>query len=525
VKNSAVRTGVLIGTVCLAAAAAIGGDLPAGATDWAEKDFVHPPLKCLEPYRRIDEYPVSAWCFHGIEAAKSPYGEAYVRNAKAVGFNVLIDDERIIPYAEKVGGVKVQLVTLSGGKWRGPDWLEAHILKGTVGDSPVLQGVIMGDNSRGWSALSITTATWLKENYPHIMPILSQYPAPLRGNTPLRILHMQNYPFMRGRSRNPPNHYMFQCNINRLGVNANDMALWECYAGDASYSRVRFQMMAAMAYGAQGLSNFCYSPHRMPDYKPGSPMIPMWKKLHTYVIKVLGRHVWGTRSMDVIHAPHGGEHTNATRPAKDKPVVAMSDYLMAGLLTPEAKFLSKDPADREIPEYFMVVDKRSGGNTPEARDVYVMLSPKVAAVELIDAEATGEAGKVRKIVPPYKVRLKLEGGDAVLLRVAPDLEALLGGKDGLSLYAKVNREMAELQWKLAEAAEPAEGKPAAAVAEREVQATVSAARKQVEELKGILGAAVKAGKISQAQAEDTIARLKAAIDATAADAKAPPKKQ
>jgi len=499
-------------------AAAEPAGQPAGATPWEKKDFVHPPLKCLRPFTRIDAYPVSTWCFHGIDDAKSPYGEAYVRNAKAVGFNVLIDNERIIPYAEKVGGVKVQLVTLSGGKWRGPEWLDANIFKSKVGDSPVLQGVIVGDNSRGFSALSITTGAWMNKNYPHIMTILSQYPARLRGDTPLRILHMQNYPFMSGRSRNPPNHYLSQCNTDRLGCNANDMALWECYAGDASYSRVRFQIMAAMAYGAQGLSNFCYSPHRMPAYKPDSPMIPLWNKMHKYVINVLGRHVWGTRSMDVIHAPNGGEHQNATRPGKDKPVVAMSDFLMAGLLTPEAKFLSKNPADREIPEYFMVVDKRSGGNTPEASDVYVMLSPKVAAVELIDAEATGKAGKVRKIVPPYKVRLKLEGGDAVLLRVAPDMETLLGGKGGLALYAKINQAMADLQWKLAEPA-------ATAVSEKDVQAVVSAARRQVAELKGILGLAVRGGKISQAQADDTILRLAAAIDATVADAKAPPKGQ
>ncbi|MHC4983650.1 MAG: hypothetical protein ACYTF6_10885 [Planctomycetota bacterium] len=525
---AALALGVVV-VLAVAAAAVAAADekpatQPAGVRPWSQKDFVHPPLKCMEPYKRIDEYPVSAWCFHGIEAAKSPYGDDYVRNAKAVGFNVLIDDERILPYAQNVGGVKVQLAML----WLGPAKLEQRIFKNPeIGDHPLVQGIILGDNSRGFGQLAITTAAWMKQNYPHIMPILSQYPARLRGDTPLRILHMQNYPFMRGRSRNPPNHYLVQCNTDRLGCNANDMALWECYAGDASYSRVRFQMMAALAYGAQGLSNFCYSPHRMRDYKPDSPMIPLWKKLHKYVINVLGRHVWGTRCIDVIHAPHGGEHPGAPRPGKDKIIVGMSDFLMAGLLTPEAKFLSKDPADREIPEYFMVVDKRTGGATPKLRDVFVMLGTSIHAVEVLDAEATKDT-KVRKIVPGWKIRTKMEGGDGLLLRVPPDLQTLLGGEDGRGLYDQINRTMAELQWKLTPPAEPASSaeEPVAEaeapkVTAREVERAVAAAKVKLAELEKVLNAAAEAGSISQDQAADTIARLRAAIDATCKEARPP----
>ena len=502
--ESLVRSFVVGSILIIAASAAAlgeegaetGAKPPPGGTPWSQKDFVHPPLKCLAAYTRIDEFPISAWCFHGDSSdpahPRSPYSEDYVRNAKAIGFNVLIDDDRILPYARKVGGVKVQLAKL----WLNSGKLNQQVFSNPqVGDDPLIQGIVMGDNGRGFGSLQTEVADWLKKNYPYVAPIMSMYPARMRTDTAIRIWHMQNYPFMRGRSSNPPTHYMTILNSDRLACNANDMALFECYAGDASFSRIRFQMTAAMAYGAQGLSNFCYAPHKMPFYQPGNRLVPHWKKLHVYVIGVLGRHLWGTRCIDVIHSEHGGQPPGAPAPGPERLVTEMSDFLLAGLLTPEAKFLSKDPKDKAVPEYFLVVDKRTGGETPEARDVYVKLSPQVAAVELLDYEATGKAGKVRKIVPACKVRASLEGGEALLLRVSPDLEKLLGGPEGMKLYAEINAMLAN---------------DAAAAAR---------AKAKAGELKKVLDAGVAAGTLLKPQAEDTLARLTAAIDAAAAQAK------
>jgi len=150
-----------------------------------------------------------------------------------------------------------------------------------------------------------------------------------------------------------------------------------------------------------------------------------------------------------------------------------------------------------------------------------MLSKKIAAVELLDPQATRDA-KIRKVVPAYKVRMKLTGSDARLLRVAPDMETLLGGSEGLALYAKINSALADLQWKVTPpTAAGAPAKPEADLPRNAVDAknVVQAAKADAAKLAKILSTAVQAGTISKAQADDTLKRLSDAIDAAAADAK------
>ncbi|MCE5277368.1 MAG: hypothetical protein ABFD92_12140 [Planctomycetaceae bacterium] len=475
--------------------------LPPGCVEWADNpNFVHPPLACMEPYKRFVEYPISAWCFHGMEDDKSPYAEKFVRDFKAIGFNVLIDDERILPFAEKVGGVKVQLCgARSSAKSKATFYQPAEVLDANffknpaIGDHPMLQGIIVGDNGGGFDPREVNTAEWLKKEHPHVVPIMSLYSySPQQGNTPLRILHMQSYPYMPGRrgysTGRAARRYCEQLERDRQFCNANDMALFECYAGDTTFTCVRFQMMCAMAYGAQGISNFCYSPHRMPAYKPDNPLVPQWYKLHRYTIDVLGRHLWGTRSIEVL----GGEHASAKTFGPDQLVVAASENLMAGLLTPEVRFKAKDTA---VPEYILVVDKRVNfkpyepDKDPPAQESSVMLAAKIPAVEVLDAEATKDA-KIRKIVPGFKVRFTASGGEAVLLRAAPDLEKLLGGKDALALYTQINTALAAAMQK-----------------PDEIAKAVAAAKADAAKLRGLMK------DVDAAQAADTLKRLDAAIDA------------
>jgi hypothetical protein len=292
--------------------------------------------------------------------------------------------------------------------------------------------------------------------------------------------------------------------------------MWVIFGGGNRLSQIRFQMMAAMAYGAQGLVNFAYTPtrHTTPWYHPGNPLVPAFKKMHDYMSQVVGRHTWGTMCSDVFHSPVGAAPKGAPQPAADKIVVNMSDLCLAGLLTPQARFMAND---RAVPEYFLTVDKRSGTITPEARDTFIMLNPAtVPAVEYLGYDANE---RLRKIVPGYKVRAKTEGGEGFLLRVAPDLEKLLGGKEGMKLYGEINKMLAAFQAKI----DPPAGQPAADASglKQEADAVAAAARAKLPELEKVLAAAVAGGTISKPQADETLKNLAAAIEATVDEAKNP----
>ncbi|MCE5277370.1 MAG: hypothetical protein ABFD92_12150 [Planctomycetaceae bacterium] len=523
---------IVIGLVLAAAvqAAPAGDQLPPGCKEWKDTDFVHPPLKVMEPYKRIDEYPVVAWCFHGQGAKRVPYDETYARNAKAAGFNMLIDGASMLEPCRKVGGLKVVVPAFH----HGPDRLKAGIF-GPHGDHPCLVGIVTDDNNPRIYPNVIENAKWITQTYPHIMPWDSENPDPrTQSKTTMRVLGTQNYPFMRG-SRNPVGDYCFNCWVDRdWGVKA-DMSVWEIYSGANAFNQQSFQMLAGLAYGSQGLVNFAYTPHRDTPYhgkmyQPDSPLIPQFKKLHDYIRLVVGRHLWGTRCINVIHSIHGGDHSKerwkiqAPTFAADQLVVRGSEWMMVGLLTPEKRFLAKDT---EVPEYFLVIDKRtSGGGAPERRAAYVMFSDRTPVFEMLDETAVKDA-PIRKLVPGWKFRMNSQGGEGVLLRVAPDLEQLLGGKKGLALYAAINKTMGQLQWKVSPPC-PAGQKieedklTHVAIEGKVIDAAVAQARKDRDALAKLLDAAVSAGKLTKAQTDDTLKRLDESIAATAAQAKTPP---
>lgn len=508
----------------MAAAAAHGpAKLPPGCTPWSEKGFVHPPLKVFEKFTRIDEFPIVAWCFHGRKKKFVPYDEKYARDAKACGFNLLIDAAAMLEPCRKVGGIKVVVPT-----FHHPPAKMMEAVFTPYGDHPALVGLVLDDNNPRIYPNVVQNAKWLVKNYPHVMPWISENPDPrTQSRTPIRVLGTQNYPFLRGaRGSRAERAYCNGCNVDRWYGNNKNMSVWEIFGGHNSFCQIRYQMMTALAYGAQGVVNFAYTPHRTKMYMPGNPMIAKFAAMHGYITKVVGRHLWGTRCFDVIHSIHGGAHNNAPRPRSDRLVVKTSNYVMIGLLTPEKKFFSKDPAaaDRAIPEYFMVVDKRTAGGEGTPEDMFLMLHTNVPAVEVLDAEALPGA-KVRKIVPGFKIRRRTSHGEGLLLRVSPDLTKLLGGEKGAKLYAEINALMAALQWKLTPPPQPNEEEkkpdvqpPATPVAAAEADKAVKAAKAKLAELQKTLSAAVKAGTISQAQAADTIDRLRAAIDATRKEA-------
>lgn len=522
---AALAVGAVLVSAPAAVAAEQGAAPPAGVRPWSQKDFVHPPLKCFEPYKRIDAFPVVAWCFHGRQPqGRFLYCEDYARDALACGFNVLIDSAAMLDPCKKVGGVKVVVPVFHAP----PEKLKAEIFQ-PYGDHPSLVGLVLDDNCPAIRPNVVQNAKWLTENYPHIMPWISENPdPPAQSRTTVRVMGTQNYPFLRGgHGRRATEAYCHRLYYDSAFGNGHNMSVWQIFGGHNSFNQIRFQMMSALAYGAQGLVNFAYTPHRTKLYAPGNEMIGRFRQMHAYITGVLGRHLWGTRCLEVIHSVHGGAHRGAHTPNADRLVVKMSEFYLVGLLTPEKKFSSRKPGDRIVPEYLMLVDKRTSGGPATQRDVFVMLSTSIPVVEVLDQQAVSGV-KVRKIAPGWKIRTKMEHGDGLLLRIPPDVETLLGGKRGLALYHQINRTMAALQWKLTPP-EPADGgnKKAdpnpqpAKLNPAEADRAAALAKAKLAELEKVLGAAVKAGTLPQAQAADTVNRLRAAIDATHKEAESP----
>ncbi|MEN6663803.1 MAG: hypothetical protein ABFD85_07365 [Phycisphaerae bacterium] len=529
---------LLAATVCSSARAA--DKLAPGCKEWKDTDFVHPPLKVFEPYKRFDEYPIVAWCFHGEGGSKpvkpgakprptpAPYDESYAVNAKAAGFNVLIDSASMLEPCRKVGGIKVVVPAFH----HAPDRLKAGIFD-RHGDHPCLVGIVTDDNNPRIYPNVIENAKWITENYPHIMPWDSENPDPrTQSKTTMRVVGTQNYAFLRGaKGDKATSGYCNGCNFDRAFGNANNMSMWELFGGNVATNQIRFQMMAALAYGAQGLVNFAYTPHRDTPYRgkmyqPDSPLIPQFKAMHDYIRLVAGRHLWGCRSFGVLHSVHGGAHRDATVYDESQLVVRAAEFSLVGLLSPEKEFFAQSKQADYVPEYFLFVDKRtSGHDTPALRDAYVMLAARISAVEVLDEQAVKGAA-IRKIAPAFKVRFKTEGGQGLLLRVAPDMDELLGGPEGMAIYKQINATLASLQWQATAPAAKGQPKPEAELTYKPVDArtidqAVAAAKAKTADLAKLLDAAAAAGKISKAQADDTLNRLNDAIDATSVEAKDP----
>jgi hypothetical protein len=468
--------------------------MPAGGTPWEEKDFVHPPLECFKPFVRIDEYPVVAWCFHGRGARHMPYDERYAKNAKLCGFNILIDAPSMAGHCKTVGGMKVMVPLFRHSPDRLKKFFEART------DHSHLMGIVLDDNCPVIYPDVKVSAKWLVKNYPHVMPWISENPRPHdQAKTVVRVMGTQNYPFLRGaRGQRAETGYCHRLEYDRILSNRYRMSCWQIFGGNVSFGAIRFQMMAALAYGAQGVVNFAYLPHRPVygtyyPYKPGNPLIAKFHKAHTYIRRVAGRHLWGTRCLGVLHSATGGKHPRATTYGKGELVTDASPWSLVGLLTPENRFYQKE---RGLPEYLMVVDKRTGGGTPAERELFVRLAASVPVVEVLDYDAIDrEPGAPRKVVPGWKITFRTGGGDAALLRHNVDeLKKLLGGEQGLSLYTETN----------------------AALLER----NLTVARAKAAQLGTVLDAAVKAEIVSRAQADDVVKRLETSVAAAEQEAKA-----
>ncbi|MHC4983415.1 MAG: chitobiase/beta-hexosaminidase C-terminal domain-containing protein [Planctomycetota bacterium] len=397
--------------------------LPAGASEWADKKFVHPPLKCMRLYKRIDEFPVVAWCFHGRGAPG--YNEKFVEQAGTCGFNVLLDAAIMLKPVEKFEGMKVLAVVFRFP----PERITREVFK-PFGDHRRLLGFVLDDNCPRIYGWSIKASNWLRAKYPHVVPYISENPdARGQSRTAMRVLGTQNYGLYRyGGGPYAIRAYCSHLERDRINGNKYDMSFWPLFSAPGSTSEIRFQAFAAVAHGAQGIVYFAYSPgDRWPQWKPGGSVAKAAYYANSYITSVVGRHLWGNRCLTVVHAHGDGTApAYASRPAKGAIVEDIDQATLAGLLMPEADFYAE--TEKKVPLYAMVVDKRSSRrDVHKPRTARISFGPDVKLVEVLARKTGTEADEIRKIEPPWSVPLKLLAGDGILLRLNPEgVEELFG---------------------------------------------------------------------------------------------------
>jgi len=398
-----VAKGTLLGAILIAAFCPAGLSQTTAPADGP----LHPPLKVLERFK-ITEYPIIGWAFHG---AGQGYDAAYIRAAKAAGFNALIESQEMLKPAAEVGGMKIMAVAFRFDRNR----IEKQTLNRFGADHPCLMGFVLDDNCRRISGNSKSVATWLKEDHPHLVPYVSENQDTRNQiKTDLRILGTQNWRMKRGDLAGA-NGYCGRMEMDRNVANIYGMSFWPLWYGLSSPASIRFQIYSAIAYGAQGVVCFAYTPIK-PNWGPNGMCTKAHAYAASYVHEVIGRHVLGTRSQGVLHAEKMGD-------AKHPWVARMDAGLIAGLLQVEQAERNKDKP--QPPDYVMLVRKQfSGPDKPST--LWADFTPAIRAVEVLQRKTGGPGSGLRRIEPGFHAAVDLLLGDGRLLIVNPDLKDALG---------------------------------------------------------------------------------------------------
>lgn len=390
----------------------------------------------MEKYKRIDEYPVMAWCFHG--KGSPGYNEEFVRQAELAGFNVLVDSESMLKPAESFKGIKVFPPAFKYSA----EAFERKIFD-RYGDHPLLMGAILDDNCRSLRA-SMPGGKHLAEKYPHIIPYVSENPTPLaQAKTPMRVMGTQNYEMTRGRA--VPG-YCGIMNRDRWVANHHDMSFFPIFSAPVPPAIYRFQVNAALAYGAQGVLCFAYCPgDRWPEWKaPDGWLAKAALPCHLYARKIAGRHLWGTRCLVVFHGPQERVQRGQDLATKGRIVEYLDPQMMAGFLVPEKDFATWN--DSRAPHYAMVVDKRIPRVKESVfRDAQMRFHHLVSYVDVMTMSDDGEP--IHDIQPGGLVTVKINAGGGLLLRLNPDLKDIFG--DQAKTYENAARSIGELRTQMA----------------------------------------------------------------------------
>jgi len=392
-------------------------------------------LECMKRFD-IDSYRVGCWLWGDHRPGGGAYhDEDFVRLRRA-GFNTFIGSGGDLPLVRK-HGLKIML-----GAWKA-NLSRLTPLHEKFGDNPDVLGYHLNDNC-DLHDYTVECARWLEKNAPGKLPWMSTSPNPVaQSRVPMPVISSQIYTFTQRQAEPQEQVRIWFCDTldrDRAHCNRYNMAMWPiagAYAHSETPSQYRFQANAAVAYGAQSVWLFAYNRYfRLVLNRAAGPA-------NHYIADVAGPKVLGRRSAAVYHSgpdlPASGE-----RPGPGKLIARMDDYLLAGVLVPDAKFR----AGIDAPDYVMVVDKRTvkwpgpgvggwtgGHSDAEPRPKWV--DERIDNLYEVDAKTVrrpritfgGRVRAVEALLPNGKVKRyemkpgdsiqlpPLRGGAAILLRI------------------------------------------------------------------------------------------------------------
>ena len=395
---------------CLAAAGA------------AEPERAAAPLPAWD--FRFRDFLIAAW---NPPAATAAEYEAY----RAAGFNVVMSPRYAFPeaaldLAQKVGlNVLVDTYTPNDRPWGGtagpyaphpthhPATLpELRWLHARYGQHAALAGYLLGDDYGALPAELVEATRFLRENAPHLFPWICQNVMtaeslaaagnPIQDPQIYPTLYEADWPVEEQCYR-----YCQQLRKLRDGCRRYGLTPWPMFnvCGVESDSLLRFQVYAALAYGAQGLWYFTYAD----GLRKGSggdtaeqvrqALLPTWhdaaaanRRVAAYGPRLLGRQCAG-----VVQSSPGVARGGL--PTATGLVAGLSDGLLAGVLTKGGE-----------PPLLLVVDTRTSKlrDATPARQVEVRLHAAVTRIDVISENGT------TAVTGPV-AQLSLRGGEGLLL--------------------------------------------------------------------------------------------------------------
>ena len=412
------------------------------------------PLECMKNYK-MKEFPVVAWTFHNYPG--TDYTEQYAKDVAAANFNAVLETGYMMEAYQKAG-VSVILNILVDDKlterdvWgtkrthpieKGLDLTEAHA---KYGKNPALVGYHAG-SMYGSHPLPSRTAQRVKaveDLKSGLFPWVSHcWDVDGHDKAGISIMTIQCFGRIKhdgfgydnkGWAHDKRNAYCAHLEDGRVICNKVNMAFWPMFPaatiskghGDApagnlhGHSEIRFQVLAPIAYGAQGVVYFGYSTTRE-VWQPGGASYEAAKDVNELVTKVIGPRVLGHRSIGVYCSrPDAPERLRikppkgALTPGEGQLIEKMDGGAMAGVLVAEMDFKS----GANTPAYVMLIDARTAPLDQEKelkeRTLNITFGPQVQAVEILGAKGEPAVTKAAR-----EVSVKLRGGDGRLLRIIP----------------------------------------------------------------------------------------------------------
>lgn len=409
------------------------------------------PLECMKKYK-FKEFAVVAWCFHNYEG--TDYDDDYAKKVEGANFNAVIETGYMMKSYEKTK-VKVILSTLISDTLHERDvWgtkrthpvekaMEPADAHAKYGKSPALIGYHVGSKygRRPLPKLMARRVGAVEDQKAGLFPWVAwiwDVDGHVKAGIPImtiecfrRAKHLGFGYDNKGWPHDKRNSYCGVLEDGRRIANKFNFAFWPMFpALTASKGRgevvgsvhgaseIRFQVLAPIAYGAQGVVYFVYSTAR-DTWKPDGHTYLAAKDVNELVVKVIGPRVLGHRSIGVycskpdaparmrIKRPKG-----ALIPGKGKLIEKMDDGVMAGVLVAEKDFKS----GANTPAYVMLIDARTSPlkyeKAPKDREFTVTFGPMVEAVEILGAKGEPASTKVRR-----EVTIELRPGDGRLLKL------------------------------------------------------------------------------------------------------------